>query len=366
MIKLAILRILDSYFRHRWLNLLPIVIMTIVAVTAFFVTEREYMSQGIFVVQSESLLASITSVDNSAYSWNSAAQDVANEINSLIQSDSFVLAVIDETDLREELTAPGLDLKRYLTDMRGQMWAAVLGPTQISVNASDTNPEIARQLAQAVIDKFVQWKINSSHLESAAAIDFLRQKVADYTVQHQQAQDTLRQYLLDHPQPARGDRPDYEIIEINNLSSNVQFAGSRMTEAMNKEEGAQIAYAQVEADIHQTYFLIDAPVTPTRPALSKRQLALKYGLYIVAGGVLSAILVIGGAVLPLSLWFPMDVQNALNLKVLAEVPDMAWERGPIFPVRKRKQRAALKSTYDSPPTLPFEAVRTDTVEQKAR
>ena len=66
MLRLVILRILESYFRHRWLYLLPIVLS--VALAAYFVVneKQSYYAQGVLYVQNESYLASLTNVtDNS-------------------------------------------------------------------------------------------------------------------------------------------------------------------------------------------------------------------------------------------------------------------------------------------------------------
>jgi hypothetical protein len=51
MARLIILRLLDSYFRHRWLNLLPIVLMIGLASASFTLAEPEFVSRGRLYVQ---------------------------------------------------------------------------------------------------------------------------------------------------------------------------------------------------------------------------------------------------------------------------------------------------------------------------
>lgn len=322
MAKHIFLRFLDSYFRHRWLNLFPILLMAIAAVINFALSERLYISTGVLVVQQRSLLASITSVTNEGFSWNTPAQDTSSEIYDLMQSNSFVLAAINATDKRASLTEPDADITTIISEMRKHMWVVAVGTYQVSINAADADPEIARQMAQAIIDKYLQWKSNTSHLDSAAAVDFLAGKVNDKVAKHQEAQDALMQYLITHPDPIDGSRPESEQLIIENLRSNLSFAGTQMGEAIQKKENAEIAYAQVDADVRQKYFLIDAPVVPEKVALSKRQIATKFGTFLLAGLILSIFLVIGSMVWSQALWFPADARNWLSLPVLAELPDI--------------------------------------------
>ena len=60
MARLIILRLLDSYFRHRWLNLLPIVLMIGLASASFTLAEPEFVSRGRLYVQKAALLPSLT------------------------------------------------------------------------------------------------------------------------------------------------------------------------------------------------------------------------------------------------------------------------------------------------------------------
>ena len=67
MIRLVILRILESYFRHRFLYLIPIVIMAGVGALAFLTADSSYISLGVIYVRKESLLTSLTNLQDGGF-----------------------------------------------------------------------------------------------------------------------------------------------------------------------------------------------------------------------------------------------------------------------------------------------------------
>src|SRR5437868_5881483 len=100
MTRAFVLRLLESYFRHRWLNLLPIVLMVVSGSAYLLLKPRLYMTQGLIYVPSQSYLASLTDVPTLQNSpWVSPAQSTANEIKELLQTDTFIRSVIAKTDL---------------------------------------------------------------------------------------------------------------------------------------------------------------------------------------------------------------------------------------------------------------------------
>ena len=84
MARLIILRLLDSYFRHRWLNLLPIVLMIGLASASFTLAEPEYVSRGRLYVQKASLLSSLTQIPSDGYSWRTPTQIALSEFQELV------------------------------------------------------------------------------------------------------------------------------------------------------------------------------------------------------------------------------------------------------------------------------------------
>jgi capsular polysaccharide biosynthesis protein len=331
MLRLITLRLLESYFRHRWLYLLPIVIMVGVAAYYFTTAERLYTSGGILYVQNESFLGSLTSVRDAPFSYLTPAQRGANEVRDLLRTDAFVRSVIRETGLEEQMDQGPEVVDEILTEVRKAVWAEPIGENQIIINSAHPDPQLSYELSKAAIDKYIQWKINIDRVQSGTAEEFFSELTMQYEIELEQARDDLRAYLETHPEPVRGSRPQTEQLEIDRLSSILQMAGTRYTRALEKDENARLATSQAEADIRQTYFLVDAPYMPVSPETSLRELAINATVFLAAGVVLTILGIVVGALLDRSFRFPIDVDHGLSLAVLASVPDTTpkkrwWQR----------------------------------------
>lgn len=319
-----LMRLIESYFRHRWLYLLPIFIMIGAAGISFYITKPRYSSHAIVYVQKESLLASLTSfgVSNSSY-WATPAQITSWEINELFQSDAFIRAIIQKTDIEKEMGGGQSADAKLIEDVRRYIWATPFGgDNQVQLNASYADPNTATQLVNGVIDVYVQWKLNASRVQSEAAQVFFKDLITNYQAELDVARQAMKTYINEHPLPIRGERPELEQMDMKSLEGDIDLATTRLSNALEKEENARLAQVQSESDARSTYVMIDAPQPPLKPEISRRQLALKYGVFIVVGFILSLTAIAGAALLDRSIRFPNDVTNSLILPVLAVVPDV--------------------------------------------
>jgi capsular polysaccharide biosynthesis protein len=323
MLNLVLLRMLETYFRRRWLYLLPIVAMVIAAVVYMLLLQPKYVAKGVLYVQNQSFLASLTSVRvNNPSWWITPAQLSVNEINELLQTDAFVRAIIEKTDLEAYMGQGTGAVESLIKKTRKSISASPLGDNQVQIIASFEDPEIAYQLVNAVISGYSRWQINAQRVESQVAQDFFSELIQTYEAELDLARQEMRDYLEANPLPLRGDRSGTEQLELARLQGMIDLLSQRYANALEKEENARLATAQVESDARQSNVLIDAPKQPDKPEVSKRKLALQAGLFVMAGLLLSVGSVIGAAVLDRSFLFPLDVHNRLSLSVLAVVPDV--------------------------------------------
>lgn len=338
MIRLIILRILESYFRHRWLYFLPIILMGIAGIVYVIVRPPNYMSGGSLYVKQESFLASLTSVRNSdAGWWVTPAESTVGEISDLLLTDAFLRSVISKTDL-----APNLDLDpdtvyQTFVTAREAIGLEEMGDNQIFIGARHTDPNVAFQLVDGVIENYIQWKINADLVDSAAAQAFFSTIIQQYGEDVDRIHNELQAYLQGHPEPVRGDRPDLEQLEITRMESQLDLAEKRYSKALDKDEEAQLAASQAESDARQTYVLIDAPYVPDTPDTSKTQKAISIIVFGIIGTVISVVGIAVGAVLDRSFQFPLDVHMALNLPVLTSVPDVKETQ------KRRQQESKLSA-----------------------
>ncbi len=321
MIRLFILRLLENYFQHRWLYLLPIALTAIAGSVYLAYAKPSYTAESVLYVQEETFLTDLTQVRGGpAFSFTTVADTVAGEFSELLLTNSFMRAVVQQTDLEASLSDPTVEIDELLDELQKNVWVHRAGANLIAVNASDENPEIARQLSEAAIDTYINWKFVTESEENRTAQDFYATLLENYRADLDAANDQMFAYLIENPAPVRGDRPETEQLQISLLQSEIDLAEERLKNALDKDEDIRLAISQSESTIRQKYLTIDAPKLPHKPNLSRRNLALTVAAFLGAGMVLSLISLLGSLLLDRSFKLPVDVNYHLNLPVLAVVP----------------------------------------------
>ena len=320
MLRLIVLRFLETYFRHRFLNLLPIALMVLAAGAYVATTDSMYISSGTLYVRKESFLATLNAVRNDGFVWNTAANVTLNDIQQLIQTESFVRAVIDETDLSGEMGDP-VRAAELIQGYRESVSLFASGENLVQYSVTSKSPELANQLAAATIKVYKSWKLNIDQQESSVAQAFFVEQIGPYREELEQAQAALEDYLDQYPDPVRGDRPLAEQVQIQQYQAAIDTATTRLQGALDKEESARLAMSQAESDVNQSYLVIDAPKLPSGPETSLKQLAIQGLIFVVVGVMLSLTTIGAGALLDRTLRLPIDVRHELELPVLATVGD---------------------------------------------
>jgi uncharacterized protein involved in exopolysaccharide biosynthesis len=345
----VVMRLIESYFRHRWLNLLPIVMMMAAGGLWLFLSKPLYNSHAVLYVQKESLLASLNAIGANNSYYATPAQVTSWEINQLVQTDAFIRAIIQQTDLEKQMGAGQTAVAKLITDVRKYVWSTPLGDNPVQINANYPDPTIATQLANGIIKGYIQWKLNASQAQSDAAQRFFNDLIKNYQAELDKAREAMKTYLVAHPLPVRGDRPELELLEIKRLQGDVDLAATRLSSVLEKEENARLAQVQSESDIEQTYVLIDAPERPLKPETSRSKLAIQLGIFVVVGLILSLTSIAMGGLLDHSIRFPYDVSNSLNLPVLAVVPQLtpsSKKSAKKFGIKKKSKSLGDENTVE--------------------
>jgi capsular polysaccharide biosynthesis protein len=311
----------------------------LVAVSLFstLTAKPSYIALGAVYVQKESLLASLTSIQNTGFAWVTPAQATVDEFKELIQTDSFIRAIIKQTDLESSMNLGAAEVSRLIANTRAAVWAQPLGNNLVQIGAVDEKGPLAEQMAKALVEAYIQWKINSDQQESTSAQAFFENLVQTYQADLEAARQEQQTYLTDHPDPVRADRPTAEQVEMNQLQATVNEANMRLTNAIDKLDSAKLALAQSDSKARQTYLVLDAPHVPTQAPSSKTKLVMNLVIMAVVGLILGGIGTAGAALLDSSYRFPVDVQNGLNLPVLAVVPDVAGKARSAKAGRKEQE-----------------------------
>jgi capsular polysaccharide biosynthesis protein len=323
MVRLVLLRLLESYFRRWFLYPLPIFLFVAVALLSSLRAKPTFVALGALYVQKESLLATLTSIQNTGFAWVTPAQATVDEFKELIQTDSFIRAIIRQTDLESSMNGGDEAVSRIIADTRRSIWAQPLGNNLIQVGAIDGKGPLAEQMAKALVEAYIQWRISADQEESASAQAFFEDLVQTYQADLEAAREEQHAFLEEYPDPVRGDRSTAEQVQMNQLQAAVNEANMRLTNAIEKLESAKLALAQSESKARQSYRLLDVPRAPPKVESSKTKLVMNLVIMAVVGLILGGIGTAGAALLDSSYRFPIDVQSGLDLPVLAVVPDVA-------------------------------------------
>ena len=322
MMRLLLVRFLETYYRHRWLYWSPAFILLVVFGVSLYITKDAYIAHGTIWVQKQVLLASMTSNTQDSWGYSTPADVTVAEATELMQSDAFVRAIVQQTSLEPELSK-GVDATdRLFAMVRKAVWWTAVGNNLIEANASHERADVAQQLATGAIQTYLNWQINNDKQESQAAQTFFSERVKEYTQEADTARGALQSYLEAHPDPVRGDRPSLEQLRIDKLENDIKDADDRLSKAKASEESARLQLAQISSNVSQQYVSIDQPALPAKPEISRKKLALSGLIYLGAGVLLSILGVIGGMLLDTSLHFPGEVSQRLGLPALAVIPDM--------------------------------------------
>lgn len=353
MIRVILLRFFESFFRHVWLYLLPIVLMATLAIIYILITPPKYFSWGTLYIQDESLLASLNSLRDRGFSFTTPSEVSVDEISELFNSAAFMRAVAQNTNFEEKMTSDRKTVEKTLIEMREAVWAESTGERMVFIGSAHEDPMLAHQLAESTIDTYIQWKINVSQHGSAEAQRFFAELVEDYRSDLQPIRNALTDYLISHPEPVRGERPALEVAEIERIQADVTIAEERVANAESKEENARLALTQAESDVQQTYLIFDSPVLSVEPMNSLKDMAVTFVVFLIAGVFLSFVGIVGGAFLNRSLLFPVDVEQAFNLPVIASIPEIKQsvteeleDEQPMRPFRWDKEVTDDNADYD--------------------
>ena len=164
-------RFIETFFRHRFLHLVPIPILLVVFAVSYVTTKTTYGSNGTMWIERQTLLASITS-NQQDNTWVTPAQTTVDEFTELLQTDAFIRAVVKGTSLESEMTKGQAVQTTLFANVRKWVWTQTLGNNIIAISAAHANAEVAQQLAAATIEAYLTWRINNDRQDSQVAQTF--------------------------------------------------------------------------------------------------------------------------------------------------------------------------------------------------
>jgi uncharacterized protein involved in exopolysaccharide biosynthesis len=330
-------RYAETYFRHPRLLLLPILIAVVIASAFAAVQPPKYESVARLWIDS-------SPSDTATWdAYTSPADREAAVLAELLNSRSFALRVAHRgslysylvshrqntsivskaTDQLARLGIGGTALNGSADDAAYNMVTmdvkgAPSGPQIVTLTVDFTDPEVARSTAQAVVDQFHDDTLQDQRDQVQAAADFYTKQVADEKTQVATADDSIAQYLASRPELRLPNAP--ADATLSNLQQADALIRQRYDSLAQKLDGEKLSLAQLNAPGSASFRVIDEANQPTQPITSKKALAFAIGGGLVAGLILTLLLLVLLTLADTTIRRPGEVDRLLGLRLIGTVP----------------------------------------------
>lgn len=311
------LRMAESFFRRWPLYILPVVLLLGIGVVQARDAVADYQSVGVVSVVSNPLLGDLSTIQTSgANNYETPAGGTARTMNELLGTEGFLKDVAKRAGFGDAVATGALNL----ADIRAHVYAAANGYQLLQVVARWPQGQGAQNIAQATIDAYIAYVLQTHVAKAQDASDFWAARQATYEQNVAKAQQALQDYIADNPEPAVGERIESEQLQINALTGAIDQAQQQAANAQNKKEDADLTAQELTTAAAQGLQVLDAPLVPGAPESVRKKQALTLAIYLVLGLMLATGLLLASTFLDRTVRAADDISTASGLAVIATVP----------------------------------------------
>jgi uncharacterized protein involved in exopolysaccharide biosynthesis len=292
-------KLLEAFFRHKWLVLLPpVLIPLLVTPIVMFTTPVTYESiAGVWVDRP-------TYLDPKAGQapYASAALSQSSQLSELLHTRSFMLDIVQRTSLAPLLAVKGGEARVQDLMDKGVTVAAIPNGTHlIAIHSRFSTPQLAFQVAQAVIDAYHDRNSNQQLDQSSTAISFFQSQLQSAQDDSTKASQDLSQYALAMGYASSGDgtplTPDAQSASsfdprFAELQANAHFAQQQVDQARASLQNAQQTSAVAFQGADIGFQVIDPPQLPTAPATQLKSAIIYVAAALAVGLGISVIVLV--------------------------------------------------------------------------
>ena len=299
-----IARLLEAFFRHKLLILMPVIATPLLVLPAAFVLVKPFFeaSAGVWVERPSYIPA--------AEDWNryiTPAQNQHGKLTEMLRTRAFIEDVARRTSLAPLLaTSEGRDeVADYL---QRSISAAASGNKLLNVRVRADSGEIAYEVIVATLNAFRDRSAADRATQTSMVIAFYEGQVKNAEEELSKARDALRRYLVANPRYSSID-PSARVVGAS-LGLPVAAIDPQLADLIRAQENAQKEQERLRGLLDQAQFdsqaaleggdaafqVVDQPVMPTTAQRERRRLiifptaALLVGLAV--GGALLVILTV--------------------------------------------------------------------------
>lgn len=333
-------RYFATIYRRKWLYAAVVIILGAAAVAGAGALANPYQTTARIWVDRPAVT---NVVSQQSYYTQTPAQEQGDMLYQLIQTDSFMIAVLKNTSGASQLTGDPQSDSKVVAGIRAGMSYSVLGPNTIMITLKGGQPTLSQQIVQATIDQFRTWLLQSQSEQDSTEITYYQQQVNTLREQVTAAQQQLDAFTKANPDVQQGS-PQY--LTLQRLSADLDTVRNLETSAEDKLSQAQLVSSLTSSGEGTQFRVLDRPGT----SLSTRS-RLKYlglGLGAALGFVVAIIILVTWQ--DKSIRTDNDLGELTELPVLAVVPHLTAKRD-IDATRMSAHQDAGQRVPATPPAM---------------
>lgn len=291
-------KLLEAFFRHKLLILLPPLLIPLIAGAIAFRTSRPTYESwaGIWVERPTYL-----KLDDEINRFNTPAQIQSDRLGQMIRTRSFLIAVAQRTTL-----APLVGSEQGEEEMQRllQRDLAIFtnGANLVSIRYRATAPELPFQVVNAVIEAFKDRANADRSAQADVALSFYGSRLQDAQDKLAKSTEELRRYVNSSPRartadPSRGAAqgptvPTAADPQLADLQNTVDLDQKEVERSRAAFEQAQIQATAAREGQEIGFRVVDPPRISTRGTVQYKQLAVYPAVGLVFGLALSTVLLV--------------------------------------------------------------------------
>src|SRR5262245_43493463 len=171
-------RYLGTFYRGRRLYI-PVLLL-LLAVTllgTYYLASTQYEATARIWVDKPALDNVLD--PNAPSGFVSPGQQQADKLAQLLQTDSFVAAIITNTNASGRLASDS-DRDRVIKEVRAKLAVTPLGSNTVKIAYAGSDPVLSQQMVQGTIDQFRAWDLTARVEQSAIESRFYQKQLQIY------------------------------------------------------------------------------------------------------------------------------------------------------------------------------------------
>jgi uncharacterized protein involved in exopolysaccharide biosynthesis len=330
-----IAKVLDTFLRHKWLMLLPPILIPTIATPILVMFSVSYETRAAIWVDRPAYLRQT----NDDYGrMTTPAQAQGARLNELLRSRTFLMDVAAETPLAPLIgSTKGED--KILAMIEKGLLVAPSGNNLLVITFEAPTQEISFEVVSGLVEKFQANAMAGRRDQGEQAIAFYQERVQAAEDQLAKSNEVLRRYVASNPRLSASDRNAAAVVSIPSrpsdpaaatidprlaeLRARVELDERDVERARSSLDEAQLNVSASLQGQELGFQVIDPPRMPTEPKRGMRRILIYPIAGVVAGLGLSVALLLLLVVTDRSARTEVDLAQAYP--VLAVVPQLHFD-----------------------------------------